>query len=261
MNIKEKNQLAKALNIKKELIPFLPELLSDIWILGSWPDRIIELLKDLHLPENTQVIELGCGKGAVSIQVAKYLNYNVTGIDIFEPFLNEAKSKAVEYKVKHLCKFIKEDIAKFIDYNQTLFDVLIFAAVGTIGDNIQQTIYNLRKVVRPQGYIIIDDGFLSDDSPTTLKGYEYNCNYDETVKQLTYYGDKIIREIRISLKDLKDSNENNNICIKKRADKIIEKFPQMKHYIEVYIQNEKNECEFLETKTTPAIWLLQKQQI
>ena len=89
-----------------ELLPYLPELLTDIWALGSSPVTVVEWLRSRQLPpETTRVLDLGCGKGAVSINLARELGFHILGIDFFEPFLAEAMEKARELGVEKLCSF------------------------------------------------------------------------------------------------------------------------------------------------------------
>ena len=55
-----------------EILPYLPYILQDFWEIGSDPDVIIDLLKKhLSNTNNFKVLDLGCGKGAVSIIIAK----------------------------------------------------------------------------------------------------------------------------------------------------------------------------------------------
>ncbi|MFC1543543.1 SAM-dependent methyltransferase [Candidatus Neomarinimicrobiota bacterium] len=83
--------VAENLEIDERLLPYLPELWADLWALGSFPDLIVEMLKPLGLPgAETSVLDLGCGKGAVSVTLAKELGFNVVGVDGFRPFLDEA---------------------------------------------------------------------------------------------------------------------------------------------------------------------------
>lgn len=66
-------EIAKSLDAKPELLPFIPELVADIWALGSSPDLAVEILKPVDLsPQTTRVLDFGCGKGAVSIHKISY---------------------------------------------------------------------------------------------------------------------------------------------------------------------------------------------
>ncbi len=95
----------------KELFPFLPYILQDTWEIGADPETIIKLIhKHLNNFSNLNVLDLGCGKGAVSIQLANKLKCRCHGIDAIPEFIDEARKKAIEYHVNHLCKFEVGDI-------------------------------------------------------------------------------------------------------------------------------------------------------
>jgi 2-polyprenyl-3-methyl-5-hydroxy-6-metoxy-1,4-benzoquinol methylase len=68
-------KLAKSLTAEStELIPFLPYLLQDLWELGSSPKDMINLIsRNIDITKNTRILDLACGKGAVSVNMAKNL--------------------------------------------------------------------------------------------------------------------------------------------------------------------------------------------
>ncbi|MCG8538694.1 MAG: class I SAM-dependent methyltransferase, partial [Clostridia bacterium] len=101
-NVEEK--LAKSLTAEStELIPYLPYLLQDLWELGSSPKDIENLIsKHIEISERTKVLDLACGKGAVSVSLAKRFTCKFTGIDIIPEFIDFSKKKAKEYGVGNL---------------------------------------------------------------------------------------------------------------------------------------------------------------
>lgn len=81
MSIKEE-KLAKSLTVDSiEIIPYLSYLLQDLWELGSSPKDMINLIfENINITENTKILDLACGKEAVSINIAKKFGYLVKGI-------------------------------------------------------------------------------------------------------------------------------------------------------------------------------------
>jgi predicted TPR repeat methyltransferase len=53
-----------------ELESYIPELLKGLWELGSMPEYIIELIGRNNLGKGKNIIDLGCGKGAVLVKLA-----------------------------------------------------------------------------------------------------------------------------------------------------------------------------------------------
>jgi predicted RNA methylase len=67
---------------ERALFPYLPYILQDLWELGASPGEIIELVrKHANNYSRLRILDLGCGKGAVSIQLAKELNCSCLGVD------------------------------------------------------------------------------------------------------------------------------------------------------------------------------------
>lgn len=116
----------------KELYPFLPYILQDLWEIGADPDTIIKLFrKHSKNYSNLKILDLGCGKGAVSIRVSKEFGCACYGIDAIPEFIDFAQQKAKEYSVDHLCNFeigdIREKIKELLGY-----DVIILGAIGPV---------------------------------------------------------------------------------------------------------------------------------
>lgn len=95
----------------KELFPFLPYILQDLWEIGADPAAIIRLIGN-HFEKcaGLKVLDLGCGKGAVSIRVSQKLGCTCYGIDAIPEFVAFARQKAGEFNVDHLCTFETADI-------------------------------------------------------------------------------------------------------------------------------------------------------
>jgi 2-polyprenyl-3-methyl-5-hydroxy-6-metoxy-1,4-benzoquinol methylase len=162
-NVEEK--LAKSLTSEStEIIPYLPYLLQDLWELGSSPKDIIDMiLKHMQVSQKTKVLDLACGKGAVSIHVAKALGCKVKGIDIISDFIDFADKKAQEYGVEKLCEFKVGDINEAVKVESD-YDIVVLGAVGDVLGNPEETIQKLKITVKNGGYIIIDDAYGNDNS-------------------------------------------------------------------------------------------------
>jgi SAM-dependent methyltransferase len=195
--------VAEAFGAAPELLPLLPALFADFTALGGWPDKVATILREsAQLPQEAAVVDLGCGKGAVSLVLAAELGYRVTGFDLFEPFLEDAASGARAAGVHHLCSF---EVADIRDRAEAVaaFDVAIFAAVGAgLYGDYSDCIAAIRRWTRPDGYIVISDGFLKQPIPPGAKfpGYGYYERHDEALHQLTAHGDAFAEGSRGSLR-------------------------------------------------------------
>lgn len=249
--------IAKSLEVNEELLPHVSELLADLWALGSSPNHIVDLLKPLELPpRKTRVLDLGCGKGAVSVKLAQELGLNVLGIDAFRPFLEEAKKKAVEHKVAHLCEFHFGDMREYVR-DPSDFDVVVYASVGNVLGSFRDCVSSLRRTIRPGGYMIIDDGYLKSGSKLDRRGYEHYISYEQTVSQLTSHGDMILQEINTETETKAINNEYLR-SITKRAELLKQVHPELQESLDWYIENQSVECDVIDNKICGTIWLVQK---
>jgi len=139
MNDKSQQSVANSLEAEKNLLPYMPYLLQDLWALGSSVNQILDLIGTLPLSSDSpKVLDLGCGKVAVSIRIASKFRFDVVGVDAMSEFLKNAGRKSSEYQVFDLCCFIETDILTYVT-NEHNFDIVILAALGGIfGNNKKQ---------------------------------------------------------------------------------------------------------------------------
>jgi len=226
-----------------ELFPFIPYILQDSWEIGADPEVIIRLIRKhkKNIPK-LRVLDLGCGKGAVSVKIAHKLNCLCHGIDALADFIDYAKKKAIEYNVDHLCRFEVGDIRERIT-KLPLFDIIILGAIGPVFGDYFSTLTKLSACLDPAGIIIIDDGYIENSSdfkhPLILK--------QEIIhKQIESSGMKLIDEVIIPGNSIKDSDDIVFENLEKRCKELINKFPDKKHLFENYIRNQKEENFILE---------------
>lgn len=249
-NVEEK--LAKSLTAEStELIPYLPYLLQDLWELGSSPKVIVDLiLRHMQVPEKDKVLDLACGKGAVSVQIAKTLGCKVKGIDIIPEFIDFANKKAKEYCVKNLCEFKVGDINEEVKVEND-YDIVILGAVGDVLGNPEETIRKLKSTVKNGGYIFIDDAYGNDD---------FDGRYPTREKWLTFFqntGVKLLDERFNEEDEIISINDEQQLFIVKRANELKEKHPDKAYLFDSYIKSQQAECDELENEISGLTMLLQ----
>lgn len=257
MQKQTEQSLAKSLETSPDFLPYSPQLLVDLWDLGCSPDQIVEVVGELNLPpEKTRILDLGCGKGALSVTLASKFGFKVTGIDACKPFLEAAAAKAKEHQVSHLCRFEFGDIRDCIQTERD-FDVVIYASMGDVLGDYREIVKRLRRMVHPGGYMIIDDGFFKTTEPVVRKGYEYCLPREQTLQLLESRGDRLIREVMVPDETTHATNYGYLERIKQRANDLITRHPELEHAVLEYIANQEAECEFLDRYIGGAVWLLQ----
>jgi len=260
MDERQQRELAQAFDATPELLPFIPELLADLWALGSSVEVIVELLRPLGLPaETTRVLDLGCGKGAVALTLAQEFGFQALGVDFFEPFVQQARERAEEMGVTDLCQFVCEDIRNTL-LEARDFDVVIYASVGTLG-RLDECVAKLRGCIRPGGYMLIDNVFLADPDKVESPWYEHCATHQDTLRRLTAHGDALLREVIIPTEDVKALNRKYTGLIRKRAEKLAGLNPEAAGSLFWYVEKQERESEIMETTVTSAVWLLQRASI
>ncbi len=247
-----REKLAKSLTAENiELIPFLPYLLQDLWKLGSEPKDIIELIhKHCTVSDKLRVLDLGCGKGAVSIQLAKEFGCKIKGIDLMPEFIADAQKRAAEHRVDSLCDFICGDINQAIKFEKD-YEIVILGALGDVLGNRLETIMKLKETIKPAGHILIDDAYS-------------NSRFDEKyptrelcLKIFEKAGVKLVAEKAIDNEEMSAINRFNQEHIIKRANELKVMHPDKIEMFESYIQSQQAECDELEGDLTGVTMLLQ----
>jgi 2-polyprenyl-3-methyl-5-hydroxy-6-metoxy-1,4-benzoquinol methylase len=234
-----------------ELVPYLPYLLQDLWEMGSSPTDILELIAgNTVVSAKTRVLDLGCGKGAVSIRLAQELGCSVKGIDLMPEFIAYARSKAQEYGVEAQCRFEVGDINESVKYERA-YDIVILGAVGDVLGDSLETILKLSATVRPGGYIFIDDAYGADGS---------DVRYHSRDQWLGVFAAARVRLVAEKIVDPRDVVATNTFTqdhITKRADELAAMHPEKARMFEEYVKCQQAECDELENEMTGVTLLLQ----
>lgn len=254
----EANRLAAAFEVPLELLPFVPELLVDLWDLGGWFDVIVDLLRPLGLaPEATTVLDLGSGKGAVSIHIAMALGFRTVGVDFFAPFVADARSRAHVHDVDHLCTFELGDIRETVRERRG-FDVAIYASLGGVLGGLDECVGCIRRTVRAGGYIVLSDGYLVEGGGNDKGGYGHYVPHEAAIRQLNAHGDEMIREVLVSAADVCAVNRRYIEAVARRADGIAARQPGLAPALTAYVERQRAESAMLENSFAAAVWLLRR---
>ena len=256
MSREVKEKLARSLTAETtELIPYLPYLLQDFWSLGGSPERIAELIeKYVCLSESTKILDLACGKGAVSIKIAQKLRTKVKGIDIMPAFAEFAARKAKELGVNDFCEFIVADINEAIKTERD-YDCLVYVSAGNILGNPAKTLHHLKSTVKTGGYLLIEDAYLSKNS--SLENVKFHYEYLTKTQWTTLFEDMGLDLIEtVYDHNPSPSPESDMSAISARANELIEKYPDKKAVFEGYILSQQNEYDDLDESLVCVIWML-----
>jgi len=248
--------VAQAMEADVRLLPLLPELLADVWELGPSAEQVVAALASVGVEPGSTVLDLACGKGAVAVALAERLGVRVEGVDAFEPFLRDARELAAERGVADRCRFEQGDIRDRLGREEQN-DVALLLSVGPVLGDYQRTIAGLRRLVRPGGVLLIEEGFLADGVPPSPSTEGY-VGHSETVRQLTACGDVVVQELLIPSEEARAVNQRNTERIRRRANLVRSRHPDFAALIDEYVARQERETETLGTEVLCALWALRR---
>lgn len=138
-----------------------------------------------HLGEVKTVLDVGCGDGSLMLKVNGDKKYDVTGIDLYTPYLKLAKESGVYRKV------VRSDIRK-IKFRDRSFDVVLASQIiehlnKKDGLNLIKKLEKISKykviLTTPKGFVKYDPFEVIDDN----KLQEHKSGWEiEELKNLGY---------------------------------------------------------------------------
>ncbi|MGD0780414.1 MAG: FkbM family methyltransferase [Dehalococcoidales bacterium] len=143
-----------------------------------------------HLIEGQKVLEIGCGNGDLSIEVAK-VGFDIVGVDISAPRVNQATDLAKKEKLAAKARFMVMD-ANSLDFPDNSFDSVLIPEVLEHFKDSRKILNEAVRVARNGGRIIVSvlDGlrvpfvghlrvFFKDTLLTELGQYEEEITWHE----------------------------------------------------------------------------------
>jgi len=237
------------------MIPFIPKILEDLWELGSMGDYVTELV-ERNIPHDKlkKVIDLGCGKGAILIQLSENFKFQGIGIDLMPEFIDEAKTYTTQSIYSKNLQFETADIKKFVN-NHNNFDLVIYAHDSDIYGDITQSLVELERYMSNQGWLIFEAIYStnSENNPDDLP------NEIEFAKQIKASDFEIVDQIIWDNKKLRDINQSNTTSIRKQIKGLIESNPDKKQMFNTYLENQIKECDQLENDAQCLTMLLKRK--
>ena len=240
------------------LFPHLPYILQDSWEIGTPPEAVINIIQK-HCPVETghapslQILDLGCGKGAVSVKVAATLKCNCYGIDGISEFIEICKAKAQEYDVETLCRFEVGDIREKIE-TLDKFDVIILGAIGQAFGDYYATLSTLSEHLTPNGIIIINDAYADD---TIECKHPLVLHLQDLLRQTQQAGMELIDECTDAPTNYAAEYEN----LQKRCKELMIKYPEKASLFERYAHSQVDEYDALENRMICSMMVFKKMTI
>jgi cyclopropane fatty-acyl-phospholipid synthase-like methyltransferase len=225
------------------IVPFLPYILQDAWEIGTDPETVVGLVRK-HARDHSRlrVLDLGCGKGAVSVRLAETFGCRCFGVDAIPEFVEFAGAKAEAAGVARLCRFEVADMRERIG-DLGRYDVIVLGAIGPVFGDYLATLGALAPHLAEGGLVVVDDGYLPDDSPRT---HSQTLKRGEMLRQIAAAGMRVVEEVRFASEAIERADETIFRDLERRCAELARTHPELKDVFEDYVRRQAEENEFLE---------------
>jgi ubiquinone/menaquinone biosynthesis C-methylase UbiE len=247
-NVKKK-EFQNSLDLTNdELENYIPDLFNGLWELGSMPEYVVELIRRNNIGKDKNVIDLGCGKGAVLVTLAQQFEIKGLGFDIVSKFIDEANEYANTLNVKKKVTFNKADITEIIHSVENQ-DIVIYGYDSEVLGDLEDTIEKLKKCIKNDGKIILE--FMVSKT-NTIDG----VTETEMIDIIEKSNCQILDKIDWDLETLKLTNLKNTEIIQENVMNLIFQYPEKQEMFNEYVKNQIIECSEIENDFTCTTLLL-----
>ena len=111
-----------------------------------------ELIQLCRIESGKTVLDVGCGVGVTPAYLAKSTGCRVTGVDLLESMVEQARRRAGAAGVGDRVEFRAAD-ARDLPFDDNLFDAVISESVIVFFDDKRQAMSEYVRVTKPGGYV------------------------------------------------------------------------------------------------------------
>ena len=113
---------------------------------------VLDLVRKLKLPPDSQILEIGCGSGSTSIQLARQ-GYTVRAVDSVYAMVKGTRKHAEQAGVSERVMASVRDVHD-LGYPDESFDLVLKIGVAPWLYSLDRAISEVARVLRPGGYLI-----------------------------------------------------------------------------------------------------------
>ena len=165
---------------------------------NKYTRKAFQMLPELDKPD---ILDIGCGSGVPTIELARLSNGQIIGLDIQQSLLDELERKAEKAGFSNRVKTVKCSMFE-IDFPGESFDIIwAEGAISRIG--FEKGLKEWKRFLKPNGFLVVHDNI--KDTTGKLKQIP-SCGYDllgyfslpEDAWWIDYYSplEKKIQELR-----------------------------------------------------------------
>jgi len=114
----------------------------------------IKFFEDLALPKNTRILEIGCGAGFTTVDIARH-GYTVEAVDSAESMVVLTRQNALESGLEKRITAKVDDIHN-LDFPDRSFGVVIALGVAPWIADLNTAVKEILRVLEPGGHLIMN---------------------------------------------------------------------------------------------------------
>ncbi len=215
--------------------------------LGSTPRLMARWLKWAGIGRSSRVLDLGCGKGGVAVEVARATGCLVTGVDAFEPFVMSCRGMAAVKGVGDRCDFRTGLAEKFRGGS---YDAVVLLNVFPY----ERAIPIARRLTKPGGLYLIDDAVASgrganDSAFPTAR---------DVAQAVEAKGDRVERSKVWTKAEVQKRERASYELLRKNAKSLTKERPEDRDLIAECLGRMRAGIADLSAEIRPACWLVRR---
>lgn len=122
---------------------------------GDYESTKRALQKVGNLPENPNILDVGCGVGMQTVDLAKLTKGQITAVDNHAPFLTQLQKKAEEQHCQNQIKTVQADMMA-MDFPPDSFD-LIWSEGAVYIMGFDKALHNWKPMLHPFGSVVLSE--------------------------------------------------------------------------------------------------------
>ena len=144
------------------------------------------MLKEAGVNKGAHVLDVASGIGDTAIYVAANLEASVTGVDLSQKMVIYANALAKGGELDTKITFLIAD-AESLPFKDNVFDAAISECSLCLFPNMQKTLSEMRRVIKPESKVVVSDIVLKETLPPKLNNFLLQASCIAGAKTLSEY--------------------------------------------------------------------------